>query len=109
MASPFDGMGQVLMGVLGATITHLPAAGGSAEISGHIRRYRIGVLDGEDRAVLAYEGTLRLPRDTASAAGVAVGDRVQDTTGQTYKIANKHDSASIGSDALIVYDLEEAD
>jgi len=108
MASLFDGMGEVLIGVLGATITHLPAAGGTADIDGHVRRYRITLLEGEDRSVLAYQGLLRLRRDIAAAAGVAVGDRVQDPGGRIYKIANEHDSASPGDDALIIYDLEDS-
>ena len=108
MASPFDGMGDVLVGLLGAEITHLPAAGGSVVIDGHIRRYRVTLLDGEDRSVLAYQGLLRLRRDIAATAGVAVGDRVQDAAGRIYKIANEHDSASPGTDALIVYDLEDS-
>lgn len=104
MTSPFDGMGEILTGALGAPVVHRSATFGAEIRNWHLRVYPQETLPGDDRPVLGEVAELRVPR--AEAEAVQPGDEIEAEDGSRYRIAAETPSPSPGRDALILFELE---
>lgn len=104
MTSLFDGMTGVLNDVFGAPVVHVPAAGGSNNLTGIFREDPIEVDTGEGDPITIVDPTLRLR--ATDAAGVAVGDQVTPEGKAAHKVASKVTGGSPASDGFVIFQLE---
>lgn len=102
MPGPFEGMGKLLTGALGAPVTHRPADGAARVRVWHVREYPDEMLGGE-RPVQAAFGELRVPR--SDAADITAGDEIETEGGTRYVIGARVPTPNPASDAPITFEI----
>ena len=104
MPSVFDGMAEVLTGVLGDPVSYSPAGGAARIIDSLFRKTPIQITDTDGREVLIMAPTWRVRSDLAPE--VKRGDRIQPPDGLTYEVVNVQPSGSPAGDAFLICELE---
>lgn len=105
MTSVFDGMAGIINGVLGDTVTVLPAVGSSFDLAGIFREEPIEVLEADGRGVLIMSPTLSVQKPLS--ASLAKGDVIQPSDGRQFKVVNRQSNGSPASDAFVIFELED--
>lgn len=105
MPGPFEGMGTILAGALGAPVIHRPGFGMRAEKTWIVRTYPEEVFPGEARPVAGVEVELRVPRHEADE--VSRGDEIETAEGVRYRVGPRRPTPNPAPDALIQFELTE--
>lgn len=103
MPSPFEGMGKILAGALGAPVVYRPAGGAATQKVWHVREYPEDILGG-DRPVQSAMGELRVPRSDAVA--IAAGDAIETENGDRYLIGARVPTPNPAGDALVTFEIQ---
>ena len=104
MTRIFDGMSGILSGVLGGTVTYLPAGGPGRDLGSIFRESPIEVEAADGQIVRIDAPTWRIGRNLAPEA--RRGDRITVPDGRTFQIMVVHPTGSPASDAFLICELQ---
>lgn len=84
MTSVFDGMGRILTGVLGASVSYLPQSLEARDVPSIFREEQVEAEDQDGRIVLIMAPIWRVRRDLVPE--LARRDRIQIADGRVYEV-----------------------
>lgn len=98
MTSIFDGMGAILTGVLGASVSYLPQSLEPRQVASIFREEQVEAEDDSGRIVLIMAPVWRVRRDLVPE--LARKDRIQIADGRVYEIDEIWPPTSPAADGL---------
>jgi hypothetical protein len=104
MTALFDGMAGVLNSTFGASVTYLPASGGTLTVHSVFRETPIEIAGDAGGTVLIEAPTWRVP--VSLLASASRGDRIQLGDGRIFKVLNGIKTGSPAADHFRLYEME---
>ncbi len=98
MSELFDGVGEILTGVLGAPVSYLPQSGPAREVPSIFREEQVEAEDPEGRIVLIMAPIWRVRRDLVPE--LARRDRIHIADSRVYEVDEIWPPATPAADAL---------